>query len=57
MKLLGFLHSVAPFVELNATAALVPFVDSDGFSYSGCQLHVFSCGDSAGVNWTSLSLN
>ena len=49
MKLLGFLHSVAPFVELNATAALVPFVGSDGFSYSGCQLHVFSCGDSAGV--------
>ena len=43
-------------MELNATAALVPFVGSDGFSYSGCQLHVFSCGDTAGVGLAVISI-
>jgi len=50
MKLLVFFHSVAPFVELDGSATLVPFVGPDGFSYSGRQvLQIFSCSDTAGV--------
>ena len=45
-----FFHSVAPFVELDGSATLVPFVGPDGFSYSGRQvLQIFSCSDTAGV--------